>query len=133
MKVAIVAEFYPRAADPVIGIWAHRQAVAARDAGAEVRVLVLHRPLPPLSSLRAGPRAAARAAADAVRQPSHATLDGIAVDYVAFLAPPRPGSYGDWGRWAAPSLAVALRRLRRSFPYELIHAHNAVPAGEAVR
>ena len=28
---------------------------------------------------------------------------------------------------------MALRRLRRSFPYELIHAHNAVPAGDAVR
>src|SRR5437764_1399560 len=44
MKVAIVAEFYPRAADPVLGWWAHAQAVAARDAGADVRVLVLHRP-----------------------------------------------------------------------------------------
>ena len=27
----------------------------------------------------------------------------------------------------------ALRRLRRTFPFELIHAHNAVPAGDAVR
>ena len=44
MKVAVVAEFYPRASDPVLGIWSHRQALAARDAGAEVEVLVLHRP-----------------------------------------------------------------------------------------
>ena len=29
-KVAIVSEFYPRAEDPVLGVWAHRQAVAAR-------------------------------------------------------------------------------------------------------
>jgi hypothetical protein len=34
MRVAVVAEFYPRAIDPVLGVWAHRQAVAARDAGA---------------------------------------------------------------------------------------------------
>ena len=47
MKVAIVSEFYPRAHDPVLGVWAHRQALAARDAGADVRVLVLHRPVPP--------------------------------------------------------------------------------------
>jgi len=133
MRVAVIAEFYPRAADPVLGVWAHRQAIAARDAGADVRVLVLHRPLPPLSALRAGPRAAARAAAGALAQPLHAQLDGIGVSYVPFLAPPRPGSYGSWGRWAAPSLAVALRALRREFPYDLIHAHNAVPAGEAVR
>ena len=62
MRVAVVAEFYPRAADPVLGVWAHRQAIAARDAGADVRVLVLHRPLPPLAALRDGPRAAAGAA-----------------------------------------------------------------------
>jgi teichuronic acid biosynthesis glycosyltransferase TuaC len=133
MRVAVVAEFYPRRADPVLGVWAHRQAIAARDAGADVRVLVLHRPLPPLSAVRAGPRAAARAAASALAQPPRATLDGIEISYVPFLAPPRPRSYGSWGRWAAPSLAVALRALRRDFPYELVHAHNAVPAGEAVR
>ena len=47
MRVAVVAEFYPRADDPVLGVWAHRQALAARDAGADVRVLVLHRLVPP--------------------------------------------------------------------------------------
>jgi teichuronic acid biosynthesis glycosyltransferase TuaC len=133
MRVAVVAEFYPRAADPVLGVWAHRQAVAARDAGADVRVLVLHRPLPPLAALRGGPAGALRAAASAAAQPLRATLDGIPIAYVPFLAPPRPRSYGDWGRWAAPSLALALRALHRGFPYDVVHAHNAVPAGEAVR
>ena len=37
MKVLVVAEYYPRAADPVLGIWAHRQTVAARDAGRTMR------------------------------------------------------------------------------------------------
>jgi len=133
MKVAVVAEFYPRAADPVLGIWAHRQAVAARDAGADVRVLVLHRPLPPLSALRAGPAGALRATVRAAVQPLRAELDGIPITYVPFLAPPRPRSYGDWGRWAAPPLAVALRALRRAFAFDVVHAHNAVPAGEAFR
>ena len=133
MRVAVVSEFYPRAADPVLGVWAHRQAVAARDAGADVRVLVLHRPLPPRAALRAGPRAATGATARALAQPRRAELDGIELRYVPFLAPPRPSSYGSWGRWAAPSLALALRALRREFAFELVHAHNAVPAGEAVR
>jgi teichuronic acid biosynthesis glycosyltransferase TuaC len=133
LKVAVVAEFYPRAADPVLGIWAHRQALAARDAGADVRVLVLHRPVPPLAALRDGPRAAARAARRALAQPRRATLDGLEITYVPYLSPPRPSSYADWGRWAAPSLAVALRTLRRRFGFELVHAHNAVPAGDAVR
>jgi teichuronic acid biosynthesis glycosyltransferase TuaC len=133
MKVAIVAEFYPRAADPVLGLWAHRQAVATRDAGADVRVLVLHRPLPSLAQARSGARSALAAAAAALAQPPRATLDGIEIAYVPFLAPPRPARYGTWGRWAAPSLAVALRALRRRFPFDLVHAHNAVPAGDAVR
>ncbi|HWI07754.1 MAG TPA: glycosyltransferase [Solirubrobacteraceae bacterium] len=133
MKVAIVAEFYPRAADPVLGLWAHRQAIAARDAGADVRVLVLHRPLPSRAQARAGARQAVRATAAALAQPPRAELDGIDVSYVPFLAPPRPQTYGSWGRWAAPPLAVALRALRRRFGFDLVHAHNAVPAGEAVR
>src|SRR6266852_140094 len=133
MKVVVVAEFYPRAADPVLGSWAHAQAVAARDAGAEVRVLVLDRPVPPRSTLRQGGAAgAARAAIRALRQPRHATLDGIEVTYVPFVSPARSRSYGSWGAWAAPSLALALRGLRRRFGFDLVHAHYAVPAADAV-
>jgi teichuronic acid biosynthesis glycosyltransferase TuaC len=129
VKVLIVAEYYPRAADSVLGVWAHRQAVAARDAGAEVRVLVLHRPVPPLASLRDRDPGRARAA---LAQPASATLDGITVDYVRYVSPPRPWSYHSWGMWAAPALYRALRRVRRQFAFELIHAHYAVPAGDAV-
>jgi glycosyltransferase involved in cell wall biosynthesis len=52
---------------------------------------------------------------------------------VPYLSPPRTRHYPVWGTWAAPALALALRSLRREFPFELIHAHNAIPAGEAVR
>jgi glycosyltransferase involved in cell wall biosynthesis len=130
MRVAIVAEYYPRAADPVLGVWAHRQALAARDAGADVRVLVLHRPLPSLAALRARNLKALR---EAARQPRHAQLDGIAVTYAPYLSPPRPWSYGAWGAWAAPALRRALNTLHADFPFQLIHAHYAVPAGDAVR
>jgi teichuronic acid biosynthesis glycosyltransferase TuaC len=130
VRVVVVAEYYPRADDPVLGVWAHRQAIAARDAGAEVRVLVLHRPLPPLSALRARDGAAI---AGPLRQPRTATLDGIEVRYVRYLSPPRPLAYGGWGAWAAPALGRALRALRPSFPFDLVHAHYAVPAGDAVR
>jgi teichuronic acid biosynthesis glycosyltransferase TuaC len=130
MRVAVVAEYYPRAHEPVLGVWAHRQALAARDAGADVRVLVLHRPVPPKAALRA--RDAAALAAP-LRQPLRAELDGLDVRYVPFLAPPRARSYGSWGAWAAPPLRLALRRLRREFPFDLVHAHYAAPAGDAVR
>jgi glycosyltransferase involved in cell wall biosynthesis len=130
VKVAVVAEYYPRAGDPVLGVWAHRQALAARDAGAEVRVLVLHRPVPPAAALRARD---ARAMAAPLRQPRRAVLDRIDVRYVRYVSPPRGRAYGSWGRWAAPALRRALRRLRTEFPFDLVHAHYAAPAGDAVR
>ncbi len=126
MRVAIVAEYYPRAAEPELGVWAHRQALAARDAGAEVEVLVLHRPVPSKAALRSRDP---RQLVAPLRQPLHQERDGIRVTYVPFLAPPRPGYYAHWGAFAAPTLAVALRRRR----YDLVHAHYAAPGGDAVR
>ena len=133
MRVAVVSEFYPRRRDPVLGVWAHRQALAAQAAGAEIHVVVLHRIVPPAASVRAGPRTAIAAAAALVRQPWHDAIDGVRVSYVPYLSPARSRGYPSWGAWAAPSLAVALRALRRDFAFDLIHAHNAVPAGDAVR
>jgi teichuronic acid biosynthesis glycosyltransferase TuaC len=132
-KVAVVAEFYPSRRDPVLGIWAHRQALAASEAGADVRVLVLNRLVPPRAALAAGPRAAAAALATRLREPRRQTLDGLSITYVPYISPPRESSYASWGAWGAPALGMALLRLSRSFPFDLIHAHNAVPAGDAVR
>jgi teichuronic acid biosynthesis glycosyltransferase TuaC len=132
-KVVVVAEFYPSRQDPVLGIWAHRQALAARAAGAEVRVLVLRRLVPPRSSLAQGPAAAGRDLVSLLREPRAQTHDGLPVAYVPYVSPLRERSYAAWGAWAAPALGLALRRLRRSFQFDLIHAHNAVPAGDAVR
>src|ERR1700691_3236396 len=133
MKVLVVSEFYPRQGDPVLGVWAHRQALAARDAGAEVRVVVLHRLVPPRASLSDGPGGAARALRKLAGESKHQFHDGLDVTYVRYVSPPRSSSYPIWGAWAAPALGLALRGLRRSFAFDLIHAHNAVPAGDALR
>ena len=128
MRVCVVAEFYPSDRDPVLGVWAHRQALAARDAGADVRVLVLHRLVPPEASLRDGSwRRELRAR---LREPRTQERDGLPVSYVPFVSTPRARAYARWGAWAAPALAIALRRGPR---FDLVHAHNAVPAGDAVR
>jgi glycosyltransferase involved in cell wall biosynthesis len=127
LKVLVVAEFYPRVADPALGIWAHRQALAARDHGAEVRVVVLHRPIAPAARFRDPD--AWRAA---LSQPARAKLDGLDVRYLKFLSPPRGRSYAHWGAFAAPGLALELRRIRREFPYDVLHAHYAVPAADAL-
>ncbi len=49
--------------------------------------------------------------------------------YVRYVSPPRGRAYARWGAWAAPALA---RALSREAPFDVVHAHNAVPAGDAV-
>jgi teichuronic acid biosynthesis glycosyltransferase TuaC len=127
VKVLVVAEFYPRRADPALGIWAHRQALAARDHGADVRVVVLHRPIAPAARFKDPDAWRALLA-----QPRRVSLDGLDVRYLRFVSPPRGRSYASWGAFAAPGLALELRRIRRTFPYDLIHAHYALPAADAV-
>lgn len=131
MRVAVVAEFYPSRSDPVLGVWAHRQALAARDAGAEVEVLVLRRIVPPRHVLSGGPSNAARALLSIAKEPLVQEHDGLTVRYVPYLSPPRWRSYPEWGAWAARPLALALIRLGRR-RFDLVHAHNAVPAGDAI-
>jgi teichuronic acid biosynthesis glycosyltransferase TuaC len=132
MRVATVAEYYPRPSDPAWGIWAHRQAQAVRAHDVEVRALALERPLPSLrdlGDLRAG------ALGDWVRRlrhpPRDTTLDGVPVRYVRFVSPPRPLSYASWGRWAGRPVGRALERLWQEWPFDLVHAHYAVPSGDA--
>jgi glycosyltransferase involved in cell wall biosynthesis len=132
-RVVVVAEFYPSRRDPVWGIWTHRQVLAARAAGAELRVIVLHRVVPPRAALAAGPAGAARAFRTLLSEPREQVMDGVPVRYLPYVSPERGAHYASWGAWAAPGLAVALRRLRGRFPFDLVHAHNAVPAADAVR
>jgi glycosyltransferase involved in cell wall biosynthesis len=130
--VCVVAEYYPRPDDPVSGVWAHRQALAARDAGADVRVLVLDRPLPSAAALREAARGRpGRLVSEshaAMSMPRTAELDGIEVEYVRYLSPPRSTSYARWHRWARRPLA---RALERAPEFDLVHAHYAHLAGAA--
>jgi teichuronic acid biosynthesis glycosyltransferase TuaC len=132
VRVCVVAEYYPRPDDPVSGVWAHRQALAVRGAGADVRVLVLDRRLPSAAALREAalgrPRRLFAESRAAAARPRNEVLDGIEVEYVRFLSPPRELSYARWHRWARRPLRSALSRGRR---FDLVHAHYAHLAGAA--
>lgn len=137
MRVAVLAEWYPSPTDPVLGVWAHRQAQAAQAAGAEVRVLAMRRPIPPLATARAAlppdpDLAPLRAWARGVRATLRPLeLDGVAVEPVPWVAPPRPLSYGAWGHWMAPPAARRLSALHARWPFDVLHAHSIVPPGYA--
>jgi teichuronic acid biosynthesis glycosyltransferase TuaC len=97
----------------------------------EVRVVALDRPLPSRNDLRALPDLGpvvhwARSFVDPL---GPTVLDGVPVRYARFFSPPRPLSYASWGRWAARPVS---RALNQSWRPELVHAHYAVPAGDAV-
>jgi glycosyltransferase involved in cell wall biosynthesis len=68
-----------------------------------------------------------------IAQPAQAVLDGLHIDYLRYVSPPRGLSYQSWGVWAAPLLRRALERIRRGFAFDLVHAHYAVPVADAVR
>jgi teichuronic acid biosynthesis glycosyltransferase TuaC len=127
MRVAVIAEYYPRPHLPVSGVWAHRQALAARDAGADVHVLALDRLVPPSRAL-GSPKELAGSLRDIARRPRHATLDGMEVEYVRYVSPPRERGYANWHRWARGALE---RALDRAGPFDLVHAHYAHLAGAA--
>ena len=137
MRVCVVAEFYPRPTDPVLGVWAHRQALAAKAAGAEVTVLALDRVVPSEAAAREAargrPGALARALRESTRRRGTWVLDGIEVEYVPFASPPRGRAYAGWHRWARGPLARALERRRRAAPFDLVHAHYPHLAGAAAR
>jgi glycosyltransferase involved in cell wall biosynthesis len=69
--------------------------------------------------------------ADAQGTLTSTVLDGLTVEAVPLIAPPRSWSYGTWGYWAAPTLALALTQLWRNWPFDVLHAHSLLPAGFA--
>src|SRR5256712_10647532 len=107
--------------------------MAAGDAGAEVHGLGRRRAVPPRSSLERGLGGALGELRQRAREPVRQVRDGLPVTYLPYVSPARHRSYPAWGAWAAPVLGLALELLRRSFAFDLVHAHNAVPAADAAR
>ena len=112
MRVVVVAEYYPRAADPVLGVWAHRQALAARDGGRRGRACscctVRCRRRRRCASATRG-RCSRRSRQPLQRARSTASRSPTCRSSRRRGRAPT----ARWGAWAAPTLALALRRLRR--------------------
>ena len=122
MRVAVVAEFYPRRHDPgARRLGAPAGARRARRRGRRARCSCC------TASCRRG--AIPRRSRRSLRQPGADALDGLggplrALRLAAALARLRAlGRVG--GAGAAP------RAARARGPFDLVHAHNAVPAGDA--
>ena len=131
MKVLVVPSTTRRAQDPTVGIWAHRQALAAprrRRRGPRAR------PAPPAAPAGGAARSLDLGAVRrALAQPPSTGSTACRSITCATSHPPGRGATAAGERGRRPWLRRALARVRRSFAFDLVHAHYAVPAGDAVR
>lgn len=125
MRILILSHMFPDNMRPVYGVFVYQQAQALQQLGSQCRVLSPVSIAPfPLKYFRDKWRKWAGVSKSAI-------LDGIQVDYprVFYLPggalPHRIGSY-----WR-PILKRKVTKLRRQFPFDIIHCHTAFPDGQA--
>ena len=121
MKILVLSHLYPSPADTTAGTFVHEQVGALIEIGHDVRVVSPKGVAPPLLK----------------RWERYRDVPGVdRVDGVPVLYPRKvtlPG--GRLGHWNAESMRLAiagpLTRIRRRWPFEVIHAHMLVPDGWA--
>lgn len=125
MKVLVISHMYPSAINPTYGIFVHKQVNALKNQGCEVKVVS---PVPftpwPLPLLRKK----WEGYANTPRQDFIAGLEILYPRYFEF-----PGSllmeYS--GFFMYLGIRKLINRIYETFPFELIHAHVALPDGQA--
>ena len=125
MRVLFLSLWYPNAENPVLGTFVHEQAVALREAGADIRIV---QPLPltpfPVPWLKASYRKLASI-------PQREIHQGFEVYHPRYLTLPRHLYFEHVGDWMYEGIRSVLTDLYRSWPFEIIHAHATYPCGHA--
>ncbi|EQB20258.1 putative teichuronic acid biosynthesis glycosyl transferase TuaC [Dehalobacter sp. UNSWDHB] len=125
MKILVISHMYPSSQNPAYGIFIHKQVKALQDQGCEIKVVS---PVPyapwPLPALQPKWRAYASI-------PDHDVVDGVEVYYPRYLEFPRSYFLEQSGYFMYRGIRRQIAQIRRDFPFELIHAHVALPDGHA--
>lgn len=123
MRVLILSHLYPNTMNPVNGIFVHNQAEELVRKGCEVKVVS---PVPwspvPIRWLKGKWEAYARIPLRTVR-------DGIEVYYPRYIAFPRAYFFEYSGWFYYLGLRRTIEKIHREFPFDIIHAHVALPDG----
>lgn len=132
-RVLVLATYFPKPANPAMGVWALRQAQSFARNGMAVRVVSLTSWVP--RSLARTPRL--RAWADC---PPRHDWGGLTVDYPRWpfyqVPPLKAAAYRDplpQSSLAWPFAERALRRVVREFRPDVVFAHHAAVNGELAR
>jgi teichuronic acid biosynthesis glycosyltransferase TuaC len=123
VKLLILSHMYPNAMDPVSGIFVHEQAQELVRQGCEVKVVS---PVPwspvPVRWLK-------NKWGTYARIPLWTLHDGVEVYYPRYVSFPRAYFFGYSGWFYYLGIRHAVRGIYREFPFDIIHAHVALPDG----
>ncbi|SHN79575.1 glycosyltransferase family 4 protein [Desulfitobacterium chlororespirans] len=125
MKILVISHMYPSTQNPTYGIFVHEQVKALVAGGCEVKVIS---PVPyapwPLPVLKKKWQAYAS-------MPAKDRVDGIEVFYPRYPEFPRSYLLEHSGALMYLGLRNLVKTIGKEFPFDLIHAHVALPDGHA--
>ncbi len=125
MKILVISHMYPSTQNPTYGIFVHEQVKALVAGGCEVKVIS---PVPyapwPLPVLKKRWQAYASI-------PAKDRVDGIEVFYPRYPEFPRSYLLEHSGALMYLGLRNLVKTIDKEFPFDLIHAHVALPDGHA--
>lgn len=123
MRVLILSHLYPNTTNPVYGIFVHEQVQELVRQGCEVRVVS---PVPwspiPVRWLKDKWGAYARIPLRTVR-------DGITVYHPRYVSFPQARFFEHSGWFYYLGVRKTIERIHRAFPFDIVHAHVALPDG----
>lgn len=125
MKVLVLSHMYPSTFNEVAGIFVHEQVKALVEKGVEVRV-VSPVPWTPFPINHLSPKWKAYS-----QMPYYANWEGIEVYYSRYLEFPKALFFPSSGRRMYEGIKSTVEEFHREFPFDLIHAHVALPDGYA--
>ena len=125
MKVLIISHMYPSSFNEIAGIFVHEQVRALMENGVEIQVVS---PIPwtpfPINHMRHKWKKISQV-------PSRSVWEGVPVWYPRYVAFPRAWLFAGSGKRMYRGIRQLVRKIRREFPFDLIHAHVALPDGYA--
>jgi len=125
MKVLVISHMYPSTFNEVDGIFVHEQAKALVKEGIEVKVVS---PIPwtPFPINHLSPKWKAYSMI-----PLRSAWDGIEVHYPRYRTYPKEMLFASSGWRMYQGIKRPVDKIHQKFPFDLIHAHAALPAGYA--
>lgn len=125
MRVLHITHLYPRPYDHLLGIAMHKQVKALEAQGCRQKVLSPTAFAPfPIKHVSQRWKSYSKV-------PIHDVLDGIEVYYPRYMVFPKAFLFASSGVRMHWGIRRLVREIEREFPFDLIHAHMALPDGYA--